>query len=163
MFIHAFIEFISIISGMAFLAIMIFLIIGYFENKYGAKLKFKSFKQFYNINPDRWDLYDGFIVCKYKNELHMTIKEYFHFGFMDYIKYKLWRINLDKRDKERDHAASTARMIAAVKEDIANSERIAQQKTQDSHDILMQYINNLFTDEKFIKKYERLMKELNIK
>ena len=55
-FIIALIIFYGIVSGIAFLAAMFWLILDCFENKNGAKLKLKSFKKFYNINPDsrRW-------------------------------------------------------------------------------------------------------------
>lgn len=101
-------------------------IITYFEEKNGAKLKFKAFKSFYNINPDRWDLRDGSVICKDSS----YIKYYFYFSLIDYIKYKFWRRNLDKREAERKHAESTARMIDAVKQDIKRMDLMSQSELE---------------------------------
>ena len=129
-FIIALIIFIGIIVVLSFCVFMIYLTIEYFTKKCGTKLKFKSFKRFYNINPNRWDLYDGFVVCKCNiNSWHIT-KECFYFGIVDYIRYKFWRRNLDKRDKEKAHAQSTARMINSVREDIKKMELLGQQELE---------------------------------
>lgn len=129
-FVIALFSFIGIIVLLSFCVFMVYLIIEYFTEKCGAKLKFKSFKRFYNINPDRWDLDDAFVVCKCNTNSWNTTKEYFYFGFIDYIRYKFWRRNLNKRDKEKAHAQSTARMINSVREDIKKMELLGQQELE---------------------------------
>ena len=131
-FVIALIIFIGILVVLSFCVSMIYLIIEYFTEKCGAKLKFKSFKRFYNINPDRWDLDDASVACKCKcntNSWNVT-KEYFYFGIVDHIRYKFWKRNLDKRDKEKAHAQSTARMINSVREDIQKIELLGQQELE---------------------------------
>lgn len=120
----AFIVAFSIVLGLVMLFCILISTITYFEEKNGAKIKFKSFKHFYNVNPDRWDLYDGSVVCKGQT------KEYFYFGLIDYIKYKFWRRWLDKRDKEREQAKSISRMIGYVREDIKKMELLSQQELE---------------------------------
>lgn len=129
-------------------------LIGYETN--GVKIKFKSFKKFYEINPDRWDLCYGYVRC---NTGKMFIYEDFHFGFIDFIKYKLWYKMLERNQNKRREAESISRMITAVKQDIANTECIAKQEVQDAQDIFLKVIGSYITDKKFIKQYERLMKE----
>jgi hypothetical protein len=123
---YAFVIALIIFLGLVLLVCVLISTITYFEEKNGAKLKFKAFKSFYNINPDRWDLYDGSVKCKGT----INSKEYFHFGLIDYIKYKFWRRNLDKRKAERKHAESTARMIDAVKQDIKCMDLLSQSELE---------------------------------
>ena len=123
---HALTATLIIMSCIVLLFCIIISTITYFENTGGAKLKFKTFKSFYNINPDRWDLYDGSVICKDKDYR----KQYFHFGLIDYIKYKFWRRNLDKHEKEKEEAESIARMIDTVKEDIRRMDLCAQQELE---------------------------------
>lgn len=96
------------------------------------KIKFKSFKNFYELNPDRWRLHDDTVGCKidFKSMGNFNIcinDDKFHFGFIDFYRYKLWKNNLDKRKENKRKAQITASMVAAVKQDIASNEQKAQQ------------------------------------
>lgn len=123
---HPLIIVLTIMLGIVLCACVLISTITYFEEKNGAKLKFKAFKSFYNINPDRWDLYDGSVKCKGTS----NSKEYFHFGLIDYIKYKFWRRNLGKRKVEEQHAESIARMIDAVKQDVKRMDLMSQSELE---------------------------------
>ena len=114
----------SITFGLALFVCILISTIRYYEEKSGVKIKFKTFKHFYNVNPDRWDLYDGSIRCNGET------KEYFYFGIIDYIKYKFWRRSLDKQQREQEDMKSVARMIGYVKADIKKMELLSQQELE---------------------------------
>lgn len=99
----------------------------------GVKIKFSSFKKFYDVNPYRWNLCDDGVTCR-RDDTYGTVST--HFGFIDFYRYKLWRKGLDKRDREKEHAKDLAIIIANVKKDIENTERVAAQKYEEAKDIL---------------------------
>lgn len=99
------------------------------------KIEFKAFKKFYSINPDRWTLGQGYVICKIVNESKSSYRglfytydnERFYFTLPDYIKYKRFRKQLEKDKLNAKHMESTAKMIGMVKKDIANMEDLAEQ------------------------------------
>ena len=110
------------------------------------KIKFKSFKNFYELNPDRWRLHDDTVVCKidFKSIRNFNIcinDDKFHFGFIDFYRYKLWKNNLGKRKENKLKAQITARMIAAVKQDIAASEQQANKYQDEAVQTLWSILN----------------------
>lgn len=99
------------------------------------KIKFSSFKKFYAVNPDRWTLNNCYVSC-YRHDTVGSILT--HFGFIDFYRYKLWRKQMAKRDLDKKRAKDMAVIIASVKRDIANTERIAKQKYEQAEDIMDQ-------------------------
>lgn len=113
---------------------LIFMLICWFDSIDNTpKIKFSSFKKFYAINQYRWNLHDDGVSCRIDNPFG-TIST--HFGFIDFYRYKLWRRSLDKRDRCKEHAKDLAVIIANVKKDIANTERVAELKCKEAKDIL---------------------------
>lgn len=114
----------------------------------GPKIKFKSFKTFYELNPDRWDLYDDHIACKvidhngaYKGLF--THKELFWFGPIDFLKYKSWMWHQERHENKLNNAEVTARMIASVKHDIETIERRANKYQNQAANDLQHILNNI--------------------
>jgi hypothetical protein len=106
-------------------------------------LKFKSFLSFYDLNPDRWRLYSSWVSCKtinkkVKNTWGFEKTEYheFCFNYIDTKRYERWRDNLSKYEQSQSHAKQTAIMLAAVKEDIASIESLAQERQSEAINIL---------------------------
>lgn len=66
-----------------------------------AKIKFKAFKKFYSINPERWKLHAASVTCKIVNESKSSYrglfyeyeKEEFRFSFWDYLRYQKFLTN----------------------------------------------------------------------
>lgn len=113
---------------------LVWMIIWWSDSKGNStKIKFSSFKKFYEVNPYRWSLCDDHVTCRIDNSFGSIST---HFGFIDFYRYKLWRRNLDKRNKEKEHAKDMAIIIANVKKDIENTERVAAQKYKEAKDIL---------------------------
>lgn len=115
------------------------------------QLKFKSFEKFYDLNPDRWDLYDHHVRCKitkkeyssfYGYERASTTYEYFCFGYFDTFRYKHWFKCQNKKDKESQHFESKSKMLLMVKQDIADLEKRAEHEKDSALDILQQILNN---------------------
>ena len=117
------------------------------NHKCAAKITFKSFKQFYLINPERWVLYIDYVECiipsNTKYGFLFDSKEQFYFNFFDYQKYKkfLKKVEQDKIDTKNMQA--TAKLLNAVKQDIANMERLAQQQKKQAVDNLNAILKNL--------------------
>lgn len=89
------------------------------------KIKFESFKSFYNINPERWILHDGCVICKDPTRFN-GIK--FKFNYIDYKRYKRFCKNIDKYNERINSNKDCARMIELVKLDISKIE--AQGKSE---------------------------------
>lgn len=116
-----------------------------FDFNSGPKIKFKSFKNFYELNPDRWRLCDGYIACKTDTEkIRTTCIDHYddlQFGFIDFYRYKYWKHCIDKRKQERYNTQITSKMIAAVKQDIAASEEKANKYQNEAAQILWTVVN----------------------
>ena len=105
------------------------------------KIKFKSFVSFYALNPNRWDMADDYVICKFQDGTFGTSS--FSFGFIDFYRYKLWLHKQEKARKENHNMELTSRMIKAVKKDIANMELAAQHKQNESMAAFEKILNNL--------------------
>ena len=101
-------------------------------------IKFKSFIAFYDINPDRWKLHDYLVECILKSSYSGICQttETFCFNYIDANRYKHWLKHLSKYKQSQSNSQKTARMIAAVKEDIAQTEALAQQRQNEAINIL---------------------------
>lgn len=115
-------------TAIGLLAILWFLIREFFEDfimdhistpvPY-PRLKFSQFKKFYDVNPDRWALYDNYVACLQQYGRH----EHFSFNLFDlYFNYKPFLKMVNKNNEKDKDAESYLKMIAAVKQDIANFE-----------------------------------------
>ena len=102
------------------------------------KLKFSSFKKFYALNPNRWDLHDSWASCCGLEG--GTI--YIRFGFIDFYRYKLWYIRREMNREKKTQAKSLASIVAAVKKDIENAELHAQFKYGQAAKIIMKVGEN---------------------
>ena len=116
-----------------------------------AKIKFKAFERFYSINPDRWELEDGCVICRIYNDkekqygglFHNYTKEWFRFGFMDYQKYKKFKRKIERNKFKEKNMQITSRMLKAVREDIENMESLAQKQQSEAMDNIRSILNNL--------------------
>ena len=102
-----------------------------------ANIDFESFRKFYNINPERWELHDDYVRCvtKFKYDIAWDYEQ-FQFNFVDYQKYKKWLNNKKQHDKDVADMKSTAKMIAAVKQDIEKIERISDEEINKAKSII---------------------------
>ena len=118
---------ISVIIGVIFLVGWLVMTGYYFTaaKLNGPKIKFKSFIQFYVINPDRWNLYDDYVECKIQ-KMEPNSRELFHFGYLDWFRYLLWMHNTSKREQKIENAKATAQMLSMVKKDIEINEQKAR-------------------------------------
>lgn len=112
------------------------------------KIKFKSFKTFYELNPDRWDLYDDHIACKVIDHNGackglLTHKELFRFGPIDFLKYKSWMWHQERHENKLNNAEVTARMIASIKYDIETIEQRANKYQNKAANDLQHILNNI--------------------
>ena len=79
-----------------------------------AKIKFKKFKEFYDLNPNRWTLYEDWVFC-HTGTCHI---DSFHFGLIDYYRYQIW-LRTNKQAEERDDKKmAIERMLKAVEQDM---------------------------------------------
>lgn len=120
---------IGILCSILLIVVSLICVITWLESRGNyPKIKFKSFKNFYALNKDRWKLYPGNVACATRNGTigSLYYDAAFHFGFIDYYRYQLWKRRLDKFEEDNRKAEIIARMVAAVKKDIAASEENAQ-------------------------------------
>ena len=133
--------FLSIFAVAAFLVFLIYTLICWYDAKNGcrAKIKYKSFKKFYNLNPDRWILRDGWVdcFCDYSNSYS------FYFSYFDWFKYEHFAESIEKHKEKQKANECTAKMLAAVKQDIERHDKVYAAKTQSSIDDMQHIINSL--------------------
>lgn len=91
-------------------------------------IKFKAFKTFYELNPDRWTVYswENRVKCRTAsgNSVH------FRFGRIDYMRYKKYLKNEEKRKKELKDAKDMERVLAAVRSDVRSLQKKAEHEIQ---------------------------------
>ena len=116
-------------------------------------IEFESFKKFYSINPDRWILEDGYVVCKigelkesyyYGRYFHDYKKQKFYFAsYSGFRKYKKFQKKLEQDKLEVARMKATSEMLNMVKQDIANMETLAEQQQQQAKENFNKILNNL--------------------
>jgi hypothetical protein len=122
-----------------------------YTDKSYPKIKFSAFKKFYSINPERWNLDIGSVVCKIVNEENKAYrglfytydKERFYFGFLDYIKYKRFCKQIRKDKLNAEHMESTSKMLSMVRKDIDNMEELGRKQQEQARDNFNKILNNL--------------------
>ena len=112
-----FFEIIAALSPLWIIALAVLTAIHLDKRQYN-KIKFKEFKRFYELNPNRWRCETDHVYCQIGKEYDCEV---FMFGVIDECKYRLWRRNRDKINMNKTHAEATRRMLDAVKEDIAKA------------------------------------------
>ena len=111
-------------------------------------LKFKTFKKFYDLNPNRWELCDGHVECKIDNNplgkhySSFVTYERFCFGYFDTFRYKHWLKCHKKKEKVNIKFKSTSQMLLMVKQDIADLEKRAEHEKDSALDMIQQFLNN---------------------
>lgn len=78
-----------------------------------GKLKFKQFKQFYVIAPDKWELSDGYV--RYYND---AIHSYIYFSQIDSIKYYFWKKSINKLEENKDNNKVFIKTLELIQKDI---------------------------------------------
>jgi hypothetical protein len=129
---------ILLLIGLPILILLMIAIIpsGPIDHEY-PEITFEAFQKFYNINPERWEPRDDYVCCVTKINYDMIWKsEKFQFNYLDYQRYKKWLKNKQEYDKKLKHAQSTAKMIAAVKQDIEKLEKISDAEINKAKSII---------------------------
>lgn len=130
--------FVLLVFGLPIFILLMVAIIPSCPTDHGfAEIEFESFKKFYDINPERWELYDEHVCCATDIKYGMIWNsEKFQFNYLDFQKYKKWLKNKKSRDKEMANMQSTAKMIAAVKQDIEKLERMSDTEINKAKSII---------------------------
>lgn len=115
----------------------------YCSSKNHTRIKFDSFRKFYEIAPDTWDLED---YCVYKNR----IDDGFGFGLIDLIRYKKFKKSIEyKKDKKNNN-----------KRDYNNLSKLTK-LVQNDIDTLNDKTDTIIKEEK--KKYNDIVERIVIK
>lgn len=139
------------VFGISFVAIIILAVtllhvLSWYESVSRCpRIKFKAFKRFYALNSDRWECKSDNVVCVISTHsaFGMEIpneRESFHFGFIDYYRYKLWLRKRNKMKEDSRNMQITAKMVAAVKKDIVSNEQKANQYLTDAANNIKQIL-----------------------
>lgn len=112
---------------------------GYDRGDIINKIKFRSFESFYNVNPKRWTLKNGYVVC---NDPRSCFGTKFTFNYIDYKRYKRFIRNIEKNNKNIQSNKNYARMIELVKSDIAKIEAQSASELETSVKTIRGIINN---------------------
>ena len=151
-----FFEIIAVLSPIWITALIVFMVWRCDKRQYN-KIKFKDFKKFYELNPERWRCETSYVLCSIKNDFAKY--EMFAFKFIDECKYRLWRRRCNQISANKKRAAATQRMLDAVKEDIVKAKaREATNSMAGISQLLKEIKDQKLTDElpslaELLKKY----------
>lgn len=155
--------FFTIIIAVLLLLVLIYALITWCESpRNNPKIKFKSFVKFYDVNPNRWNLYDEYIECRIDDKSWNYSVERFSFGFIDFWRYKLWHKMQKRAERNKQHAESTSRMIAAVRRDIDKQNETAKHKQDEALANFLGVFQNCYSTEERLKLEELLRKVKNL-
>lgn len=76
-----------------------------------AKLKYKDFQKYYDMNPNRWYCQEYSVIYHKYINTYEEMREYFNFGFIDFCRYRLWQWKLKKDEERKRNAESIQRML----------------------------------------------------
>lgn len=143
--------------------IIIFSIVYWSDNSHfnTPKIKFTSFKKFYEINPKRWQLNHGTVDCR----TDTFVYEKFHFSYFDFYKYRSWFNKLWNSKQQEKHNKSIQRMMDAVKQDIANSEAEAKKIQHQAFDDLIKWAKentnkDVLDLQKLVEEYKKIYENI---
>lgn len=102
---------------------------GYFEPQTEIFLSFKDFKNFYNLNPSRYDiLYEDkkpkVAIMKERNGNNIKIK----FKFFSFVKFYYWYKIQRKNKKNYENNQIKRRVLQLVQNDIDNLRKQAEKE-----------------------------------
>ena len=120
----------------------LFIGIPYSESKQEANniIKFRSFLAFYQVNPNKWKLKEGFVIYRYKItdnnyysdfmcSIYPAYNEYcFRFNLIDFVRYSIWKAAKDR--KVRQNAREQAYKIQLA-QDVREYEEFIECMKQD--------------------------------
>lgn len=96
-----------------------------YYSKGRLKIKFDSFIKFYNVNPKAWYLANDYVsyiasrCSSYGLGYSMENKDFdFCFSFIDYVRYKIWKKQNDKREQDKKNAEDYLTALKYIEEDI---------------------------------------------
>lgn len=90
-------------------------------------MRFKSFLSFYNINPNRWELHDDYIVF-HNHTSYRFADDIYCLKFIDFYRYKLWKRKEEKYVAQVKSNQKYQEMIDIIKQDIADYEKRNQKE-----------------------------------
>lgn len=82
-----------------------------------VRLSFRTFRKFYDIAPEKYHCYHGYIwyqidICHGQNIVMKTP--------IDYAKYVYWRRKIERRKDAAESAKATQKYLDSVRKDIEN-------------------------------------------
>lgn len=95
-----------------------------------ASISFDSFKSFYAINPNSWILSTYVVACVESKGCFNQRNIWFKFNYIDSIRYRLFRFNLNRNNQNAQATKNYNDMINIVKADIAAFEKKNKEETE---------------------------------
>ena len=95
-------------------------------------LKFKTFKKYYRINPDRYNLGENFVIVNSEDGVICYIR----FGYFDRIKYRLFVNRIANSARDRQTREYTIDLLEAVQSDIDRKRKEAKECMEKANKIL---------------------------
>lgn len=103
-------------------------IVSYFchRDRKNITLKFNDFQKYYEINPSRYGFGDNNPWVRHGDMPDIQ------FGFIDYIRYRVWKYSLEKREALKYENARMSEYLDVVMQDVQAAKRRANQEIQDA-------------------------------
>lgn len=85
------------------------------NSSHAVNLKFKEFKNYYSINPGKWDI-NGISPCYGKR--YSSDHIYINLSFIDWIRYMLFINNIEKHNETIARAETMEKLTKSIMNDI---------------------------------------------
>jgi hypothetical protein len=82
-----------------------------------VRLSFRAFRKFYNVAPEKYHCYYGYIRYQTGRYSHQNIVMKTP---IDYVKYVLWRRKIERRKATAENVKATQKYVDSVRKDIEN-------------------------------------------
>lgn len=131
--------FLAALCTVFFCGIFAFCFPAYIEARKLAKIKFKDFLQFYELNPKRWELDDAYVKCRLERRMPNGErgKKCYCFSFIDYLKYRAWTRRNDKREFNEERMRDMADLLDTVRFDTENAKASAKKTVDEAIEELL--------------------------
>lgn len=121
---------------------------GYCE--YGTYIKYKTFKSFYNINPERWYTHDDYVTYSLPRK-YCNSTVYLYFNFIDYYRYRYWLYDREHCENKQQHSEKLRMIAESVQKDIQDNEKQCDAGTQDA---IKEILGTKTLDEEVLKQLD---------
>lgn len=95
-------------------------------------IRFRSFRQFYMLNPCRWEFYDAYVRYRGNNWDY----EYFRFSYFETYRFKVFKLKVAAARRRAEQARALGVVAKCVQSDIDKTKKLAELELEKAKTII---------------------------